>query len=153
MKLSLETNLSAPPERVWAEVKTIRLFRHVTAPFIVFRSAEPGGFPDHFVEGAHRVSMYFLGFIPIGQQVVNVSKGSDVGPDYWLRDNGHSALIKKWDHRITVAPTGAGHTLYRDEVDIDAGLMTPFVFVFASAFFRWRQHRWRRLVDRHFEYR
>ena len=108
MKVQLETELAAPPARVWAEVKTTRLFRHVTAPFIVFRSAEPGGFPDHFVDGPHRVSMFLLGVIPIGQQVVNVSKGSDDGPDYWLRDNGHSALIKKWDHRITVTPADAG---------------------------------------------
>lgn len=152
MKLSLETYLDAPASRVWREVKTVRLFRFVTAPVVVFRSAEPGGFPDQFVPGPHRVNMYLFGVLPMGQQILDASMGPDDGPTYWLRDNGRSALIKKWDHRVTVSPSNDGHTNYRDEVEIEAGILTPIIFAFAALFFRWRQHRWRVLVKRGFRY-
>jgi hypothetical protein len=58
-----------------------------------------------------------------------------------LRDNGHSALIKTWDHRITIASDDQGGTLYRDEVEVRAGLLTPFIWVFAQIFYRHRQRR------------
>lgn len=152
MKLSLETSLNASPERVWQEVKTVRLFQFVTSPLVIFRSAEPAGLPDHFVEGPHRVRLYLFGLLPMGPQIIDVSKGPDDGPSYWLRDNGRSALIKTWDHRISITPSAEGRTVYGDTVEIDAGVLTPLIFAFAALFFRWRQHRWRVLVRRDFKY-
>jgi hypothetical protein len=33
-----------------------------------------------------------------------------------------------------------------DRVDIRAGLLTPFIWLFAQGFYRWRQYRWGRLL-------
>jgi len=65
-----------------------------------------------------------------------------------LRDNGYSALITTWDHWITVEPDGERGTRYRDEVEVKAGLLTPFVWLFAQVFYRHRQRRWRALARR-----
>jgi hypothetical protein len=62
-----------------------------------------------------------------------------------IRDNGHSMLINRWDHRITLEPSGVG-TLYRDHVIIEAGVFTIFIWAFAQLFYRHRQRRWRKLV-------
>lgn len=43
-----------------------------------------------------------------------------------LRDDGYSAMIRKWDHWITIEPSPDGRTNYRDEVEISAGVLTPF---------------------------
>ena len=55
-------------------------------------------------------------------------------------------MIRKWDHWITVAPNPDGSTDYRDEVEISAGVLTPFVWIFAQLFYRHRQRRWRGLA-------
>jgi len=60
-------------------------------------------------------------------------------------------LIKKWDHRITIDPSGTG-TLYRDHVIIEAGVFTFFIWAFAQIFYRHRQRRWRQLVASGFDY-
>ena len=46
-----------------------------------------------------------------------------------------------------------GRTRYTDSVEVRAGLLTPLVWAFATAFYRHRQRRWRRLVRRGFRYR
>jgi hypothetical protein len=37
MRATVRTVLDAPAERVWQEVRTIRLLRHVAGPILVFR--------------------------------------------------------------------------------------------------------------------
>ncbi|MBN8607821.1 MAG: hypothetical protein J0L81_12970 [Caulobacterales bacterium] len=49
-----------------------------------------------------------------------------------------------------MTPDGDG-ALYRDRVRVEAGLLTPGVWMFAALFFRWRQMRWRALVKRGFK--
>ena len=55
--------------------------------------------------------------------------------------------VERWDHLITIAPDGPSRTRYRDTVDIEAGLLTPFVWLFAQFFYRHRQRRWRALAQ------
>jgi hypothetical protein len=45
-----------------------------------------------------------------------------------------------------------GTTHYTDQVEIQAGLLTPLVWALASIFYRYRQFRWRRLVAADFAY-
>ena len=73
------------------------------------------------------------------------------GEVWSIRDNGHGAMIKTWDHMIEVAPDGDG-TRFTDRVTVDAGWLTPFVALFARVFYRHRQRRWRRLIANGFDY-
>jgi hypothetical protein len=45
-----------------------------------------------------------------------------------------------------------GGTLYRDQVTIQAGMFTPFIWLFAQLFYRHRQRRWRQLARTGFNY-
>ena len=58
------------------------------------------------------------------------------------------ARCAAWSHRITVDDEGWGSTRYLDEIEIAAGVLTPFVWVYAQLFYRYRQWRWRRLARR-----
>jgi hypothetical protein len=70
-----------------------------------------------------------------------------------LRDDGHGELVRRWDHRIRIRPGPDGRsTLYRDEIDIEAGALTPAVGLRAQGLYRGRQRRWRRLARRGFAY-
>lgn len=70
---------------------------------------------------------------------------------FMLGDNGYSPLISKWDHLITAQEVNGG-TLYRDSVTIKAGILTPFVWLFARLFYAHRQRRWATLAANGFNY-
>ena len=69
-----------------------------------------------------------------------------------LRDDGTGQLATMWDHTIRVEPGLGGGTEYTDIVEVRAGVLTPFVWIFAEVFYRHRQRRWRALVKRGFDY-
>lgn len=151
MRVRVSTHLAAPPEDIWRHVRTTKLLRHVAAPIIIFTSREPGGFPETWPPSAHRVWLWLFGFIPFGPQTVNIEIGAEGDGVYRARDNGSGLIARVWDHHISIAPEDAG-ARYSDEVRIEAGLLTLFVWAFAAVFYRWRQMRWRALVRRGFRF-
>lgn len=146
MQVRVASVFDAPPEAVAAAVKTSALLRHVASPLIVFRSHEPGGFPEFWPEGAHEVSMHAFGLLPLGRQTIRIEL-YDAGPDVWrVRDNGGGQLVSTWDHWIQIHRRADGRTDYEDCVTVAAGVLTPFIWAFAALFYRWRHHRWRGLI-------
>ncbi len=153
-RVRIRTKIAAPTERVWAEVQTPRLFLHITAPLVRFAPVS-GEIPAEFEEGRFDVKLKLFGVVPMGEQAIVVTKhvGQEDGALVWkIRDNGFSRMIPKWDHWIVLRRTGPAETLYEDDVTIEAGLLTPFIWAFAALFYRWRQHRWRGLARSGFRY-
>ena len=149
-KLVLRTHLAAPADKVWAAVQTPALLEHVAAP--VLRFDPVSGATPAVWDGAHEVRLRLFGLIPLGPQVIDVSRDVSRAREgvRRIRDNGRGRLARVWDHWITIADDGRGGTAYEDAVEIRAGLLTPGVWLFAFGFYAWRQHRWRRLVARDF---
>ena len=148
MKVSRSTIIALPPETIWAEVQTASLLMHIAWPLVRFMPASNQPFEKFKPGGRYPVKLRLFGIIPFGTQwIVTSVHEPDTGN--WpkrLRDNGHSALISKWDHWITITPAEDGGTYYRDEVDIAAGIITPFIWGFAQLFYWHRQRRWRVLA-------
>jgi len=138
------------------EVLTPRLLAYVAKPLLVFEPLDPPALPEVWSPGRYHVRMLALGWLPVGSQWIGLELPDPApGPGargYDLRDNGASELIRRWDHRIRIEPTADGRTRYVDRVDLEAGVLTPLVWLFAQIFFRHRQRRWRRLVRRGFDY-
>lgn len=148
MKVSHSTRIAMSPDEVWQRVQTPELLMRIAAPLVRFELLEPAN-ANHFgTSDRFLVRLTLLSFLPFGTQwIVPSVHVDDTAP--WpkrLRDNGHSALIKTWDHWITVEPDGEGGTRYRDEVEVKAGLLTPIIWAFAQIFYRHRQRRWRALA-------
>jgi hypothetical protein len=57
-------------------------------------------------------------------------------------------LIRRWNHDIIVTPQGEASCSYRDVIDIDAGVFTPAIALYARWFYSMRQRRWRVLAHR-----
>jgi hypothetical protein len=149
--------LNCSPERAWQEVQTSRLLAYITAPLVVFEPVDPPALPECWAEERYLVRMRLFGLIPFGSQWIVITKPV-VDPTlgrrhYELRDNGHGEVIATWDHRIIMRETEEGRTHYTDRVTIRAGLLTPFIWAYASLFYRYRQYRWRRLVENGFAYK
>jgi hypothetical protein len=63
------------------------------------------------------------------------------------------SAIPHLDHRMAIAPDPAGpdadgrlRTLYRDQLIVRAGVLTPVAWYTLWAFWQWRGHRLRRLA-------
>lgn len=151
MRVRLTTRLAAPPERVWDEVQTSRLLEHVAAPLVRFRATKPPELPAVWSDATYEVQMLVFGWLPAGRQLIRISR-SAFGPARLLRDDGAGQLATMWDHTIRVEPGLGGGTEYTDIVEVRAGVLTPFVWIFAEVFYRHRQRRWRALVKRGFDY-
>lgn len=149
-QIEVSTYLNATPEAVCDHVKKSRLLVYVTSGLLSFRPVDPPDFPEHWSEGQYRVRMTMFGFIPIGWQYISIE--NPVSDEEWIvRDNGSGSIAHVWDHLIYAIPEGTG-TRYVDRVRVEAGLLTPFVALFARLLYSYRQYRWRRLVSNGFDY-
>jgi hypothetical protein len=146
MRVIVRTMIDAPAEEVWARLRTSALLRHVAAPLLRFKPLSPPTLPEVWTEGDYVVGMYAFGVLPLGKQRIGIRILADHGWPRRIRDDGGGRLVPVWRHDIQVSPAAPDRTLYCDEVEIRAGLLTPGVWLFAQLFYRWRQHRWRRLA-------
>ncbi|MCQ8185352.1 hypothetical protein [Parvularcula maris] len=150
-RLTISTLLDAKPDLVWQHVNTPRLHQYVARPFLSFTPVEPSVWPKVWDDGDYLASMKLGGALPIGRQTISISRPAPEGSSRFLRDNGHSPSIKRWDHLITIRPEGQA-AYYEDQLDLDAGLRTPLVAAFSKRFYTHRQARWRELVSKSFDY-
>jgi hypothetical protein len=145
------TLLDVSAARAWKAVLQPRLLDYVAYPLQVFEPLDPPRLPEFWTDGAYKVQLRLFGIVPMGVQWI-VIQIVESGPDWYrLRDNGYGNLVRRWDHLITIEPLSSGKCRYTDEVDVRAGLLTPYVVTFAWFFYRHRQHRWRQLVESNFD--
>ena len=153
MIVSVETVLNAHADEVWREVQKSRLLEYVASPLQIFRPLDPPSFPELWIPGRYRAQLLSFGLVPTGWQDIVISFPEPSHPDeHLLRDDGSGAIVKKWDHLITVRKRTDGRTDYSDRIAVEAGVLTPGVMAFANIFYRHRQHRWHRLIGNNFNY-
>jgi len=100
----------------------------------------PDGFARPGVEAAGR--MWWLGVLPSWTHHLRVVA---LAPNEILTAE-HGGPIRTWNHRLSFVATSPTSCDYTDEIELDAGPLTPVVRRFASALFALRQARWRRLA-------
>jgi hypothetical protein len=144
--------LEVSAERAWEEVQRSRLLAYVSWPLLTFEPVAFAPIPPMWTEGTHEVKMRGFGLIPLGLQKIVISRPA-AGPQiYQIRDNGSGDLVSRWDHLITITPAQADRCLYRDDVEIRAGVLTPLMWAFAWLLYTHRQRRWRKLVSADFAF-
>lgn len=146
MKLLIQTYLSCSPESAWQEVKKPSLLNYVAYPVITFKPVSPALFLAEWPEGESvQLKTYLLGCIPFGG-VRTIYFESIRDTQMQLQTREQDALIRRWDHLISIQHRGEGGSLYTDSLDLDAGMLTGIVWLFAQFFYRHRQRRWRKLA-------
>ncbi|MEO1251918.1 MAG: hypothetical protein AAFW81_06190 [Pseudomonadota bacterium] len=151
--MTLTTEFACCVDRVWNEVHRPELLQWIAAPILRFTPVEPRRWPNRWTPGRYRARLWAFGFVPLGGQWVGIEYPE--GPDIVdgrgvLRDNGSGALIRTWDHWIFIEDLGDGRTRYTDRLDVEAGLITPFAWLFARLFYGHRQRRWKQLIAKDF---
>jgi hypothetical protein len=148
LRFLLSTKLPITAEEAAALVATPALLNHIAAPLLRFVPIDPPVLPEVWGERRYHVRVMLGGLLPLGRQWIDISRHG--GPDggFRMRDNGSGDLARRWDHWITITPDDAGGCAYTDDVEIDAGLLTPLVWSFAKLFYAHRQRRWRALATK-----
>ena len=130
-----------PRELVFRKLQQLETLQYIAFPYATFT---PLRFDDRFIWKAGESSSYrfrMWGIIPFGVHTINIER-FDIDEIASREGNG---FVPVWNHRIHLKDLG-DQTEYTDEVDIDAGWKTLFVWLWAKAFYAHRQKRWLRLL-------
>jgi len=150
MRVRLNLLLDCPPDAAWEAVHSPAVFHAVSGPVTTAESLEPGGFPERWPGGDHRVRLRMLGVLPMGTQLIRLSDealpGERVVHDEGGPLTGAMRIVRRWHHRMAISDAGDGRTRFRDTLDIGAGVLTPFAWLGFWVFWQLRARQLRRLA-------
>lgn len=150
MHVILRLRLDVDADTVWKALRSPGTMTELYAPTMTLRPLDRP-LPARWATGSTaEVRLLIAGRVPAGRQRVDIrlrqrgdirileDRGAPVG--------GPLTVITSWRHRMAVQPTADGRTLYRDRLDIEAGALTPLLWIGFWAMWRWRGVRLRRLL-------
>lgn len=141
--VTVATELAAPADVVFAAVATPHAFVHVAKGMLRFPAAERLDRPWRI--GDELVGWTFLfGVVPFSRHRLRIV--SIDHPTRTVQSEEWGGPIRAWVHHLQVSPIDDKRCAYQDQIDIDAGGLTPVIVGFAHLFYRYRQHRWRSLA-------
>jgi hypothetical protein len=153
MRVLLKLELDCPDDAAWRALQDPANLVAVVRPLLVMRSLEPGGLPATWRDATgHEVAIDLLGVVPAGRQrilpnFVERPDGTRLLVDTGGATGGMLALVTKWRHTMAVSALPGGRTLYRDRLEISAGVLTPAVWLSLWVFWQYRAIRLRALAS------
>lgn len=129
----LQHNYDASPARVWALATDLDALETVMQGIIAFK-----GLPkEHVYTGQKfdiQVSLFGrLPWQPYSMEVLECDDDAMV-----LRSSEIGAGVKSWRHTLTVTATENGGSCLTDHIEIEAGIMTVLIAVWARYLYRAR---------------
>lgn len=133
----------AKREEVFARLQRLETLQFIAAPYASFTPVDHRA--DFQWQVGSRSTYHFrlFGLIPYGTHTIRIERfDEDV-----VQSRESNEHVPVWNHRITLKNLGTS-TEYTDEVEIEAGWKTPFIWLWAKAFYAHRQCKWIRLLKR-----
>ncbi len=126
---------------VFEKLQRLDTLQTIARPYAAF---EPVGTvePVWTVGSTSAYRFRLFGVIPFGTHTIHIVRFDPEGVSS-REENEH---VPVWNHDITMIPVDENHTKYTDQVEIRAGWKTPFIWLWANAFYAHRQRRWIRLL-------
>jgi hypothetical protein len=145
VKVYVESVLDCPAIKIWHELLNSSSFVYIIEPLVYTKPVSPKQYPERWHEGLELViKPYLFSFLPMPQKTIFMERVDEDALIMQTRET--DAMVKMWDHAISVQCYGKGQTKYSDTIEIDAGMFTPLVWLFAKWFYRHRQNRWKKLA-------
>ncbi len=132
----------ASKEAVFSLLQRLETLQYIAKPYATFENLgkdnaliwEPGK--------AFAFQFRVFGLVPLGVHTIHVKEFCADA----IYTNESNPFCPIWNHRIVLMEKDKTHTVYTDEVEIDAGWKTQFVFLWAKAFYGHRQKKWMKLL-------
>lgn len=142
MKLVVTTIIKADVCTVWGLVTKSSTLEYVCRGLLGFKGVE--NFPDKWCEGdIIKTRLKLFSVIPAWKHNIQFKQVSNLR----LITEEQGGIVKKWNHRIHIKPLTDAECQYTDYIEISAGVFTPVIFAFAYLFYRYRQCRWKQLIQ------
>lgn len=142
----ISTIMSTTPESLWKEITKPQSLQYVAAPILhFFPTGDTDLNRDWEINREYNLALSFLKFIPLGAHKIIVKK-IDV-PANELVSNESGRLAKVWNHTIHFQAINSHQIKYTDTIEIKAGWLTLFIWVFSQIFYRHRQRKWKQLLS------
>ena len=144
MRVIRSSVFPADADVIWEKLKEIDSLKYVAAPMATFSAVGHSGALVWEKGCEYDFVFKLFGFIPFGTHHISIRKFDSA--EHIIVSYEHNENVRKWNHRITLKTVGRSHTLYTDIVDIDAGIKTLPIYIWANIFYAHRQRRWIRLL-------
>lgn len=145
MLARISTYFNCTEEKFWDKIVEPKSLRFVSAPLLIFEPLVEGALEGEWVtDRPYALKLYLLGALPLGRhtiRLVTLDRASNL-----IVSNESGTLAPVWNHTIRFHEEEPGKIRYTDEIEIEAGWRTPFIWAFAHLFYRHRQRRWRKLL-------
>ena len=146
------TVLRAAIDNAWEALHTPEVFRSVSSPFTVFRTAPSKELPERFhPETDYEVTVWAMGLVPLGRQIIRLEDNGSSWEHRVVTDVGHGvtgplSLLKNWRHEMVLTARADGTTDFSDTLTAKAGLLTPLAWLGLQVFWLWRVTKLRALA-------
>lgn len=142
----VESELPTDAERVWKSMQHPATMCYVLSPLVGIPAL--AGRAEPFQQGeSGRAWLLLFHVIPLHRHHIELVEVD--GKTRTMRSREHGGIVREWQHTLHAEPIGENRCRYSDTVQIDAGPFTAAVARLATALFRYRHRRWRKLVNRH----
>ena len=149
MKMTVKKTsvFSAKQSNVFGLLQRFDTLAYIAKPYATFKNID--GQTELVWEVGKSFSFDFkmFGFISLGVHIINV-KEFNIDNIYTNEGNPFCPI---WNHRIILKEIAERKTEYTDEVEIETGWKTPFIYLWAKAFYSHRQKKWIKLLNKRYE--
>ena len=145
MKAKISTFIETDENKMWKELQKVSSLMHVASPILKFKPKNGQVLPEKWTKGEElRLKLLLFGFIPLGDHViklVEINKNENL-----IISNERGRLTEVWNHTIKFESINNHKIKYTDEIEIEAGILTWAIWLFAQVFYRHRQNKWKELM-------
>lgn len=141
----ISTIMRTNEDRMWQELQKVSSLMYVASPILKFRPQKGYSLPDKWIIGTeYKLRISSFGIIPLGNHFIRLVELNQETKR--IVSNEHGMLTRVWNHTITFNEIDDQTIRYTDEIEIEAGIMTLFIWLFAHIFYRHRQRKWKALL-------
>ena len=146
-KLTVSSELNINVNKAWKEVQKSSLLQFICRGKVKFKPVD-SEFPKYWKKGMLiKAKMLIYGFIPFGG--IHTFEFVDVKPEnFTVLTNEKNSMVSIWNHKIGMKQINGNRTKYTDEIELYAGFLTGFVAKWAESFYKYRQRRWKLVVEK-----
>ena len=135
------SHFAASREEVFEKLQRLETLQYIASPYASFVPVDENMEMVWQVGNTSSYRFKLFGVIPFGTHTIRIEHFDIDG----IQSREHNEHVPVWDHKITLRDLG-GQTDYTDEVEIQAGWKTPFIWIWAKAFYDHRQRKWIKLL-------
>lgn len=150
MKVLVSSTFPCDADKAWALVNKSTTLIQIAKPMAKIEPSR-SPFPEKWIQGKQNYcKSYLFGIIPVGERCIFFERIDPLKREIQTRER--DPLVQKWDHLISIKPVDSSTCIYTDEVHVESGLLTVFIWLWATCFYKHRQARWLKLLEENYSY-